>query len=100
MYPPIKDYALIGNCHSAALVSRHGSIDWLCLPRFDSPSIFAGLLDDKEGGQFTIRPVGGFEVERRYIRDTAVLETRFATDTGVLRLLDAMPVVAKTEASG
>ncbi len=64
-YRPIADYALVGDCRSAALVSSAGSIDWLCWPRFDSPSIFAALLDGRGGGRFTVAPVGPFTATRR-----------------------------------
>jgi hypothetical protein len=66
-YPPIDDYALIGDCRSAGLVSREGSLDWLCLPRFDSPSIFAAVLDAGNGGRFLVRPIGEFRTERHGI---------------------------------
>ncbi|MHB8544846.1 MAG: glycoside hydrolase family 15 protein [Leptospirales bacterium] len=88
---PIKDYAIIGNGRSAALVSRIGSIDWLCWPRFDSPSIFGSILDT-EGGSWSIAPTGDFSTERRYVGKTNVLETRFITKTGTLILTDLMPV--------
>jgi alpha,alpha-trehalase len=88
---PIADYALLSDCHSAALVSRAGSIDWLCFPRFDSPAVFARLLDD-EGGHWSIRPVGDAGVSRRYVDGSLVLETRFETDGGVVVLTDLLAV--------
>lgn len=94
-YPPISDYGLIGDCRSAALVSRAGSVDWLCLPRFDSPSVFAALLDRESGGRFAVRPAGRFEAERRYLDDTNILETTFATDSGRARVLDLMPAYSE-----
>ena len=91
-FPAIGDYAVIGDCRSAALVSKYGSIDWLCWPRFDSPSIFAALLDRERGGAWSISPVGAYSVARRYIPNTNILETRFETSTGTVVLTDLMPV--------
>jgi len=85
---PIGDYALLSDRHSAALVSRDGSVDWLCCPRFDSPSVFGALLDP-QAGHWSIRPTGPYAVSRHYIEPTMVLETRFETPTGVLVLTDA-----------
>jgi len=91
----IADYALLSDCRSAALVSRNGSVDWLCFPRFDSPSVFAHLLDER-GGHWFIRPVGDADVTRRYLDDTLALETTFHTPTGTITLVDAM-VVGRNE---
>jgi len=89
---PIEDYALIGDTQTAALVGKDGSIDWLCLPRFDSPACFAALLGDAGNGRWKIAPTGGVRrVERRYRKDTLVLETDFHTEDGVLRVVDCMP---------
>ena len=85
----IGEYALLSDCHSAALVSRHGSVDWLCLPRFDAPSVFGRLLDP-DAGHWSIRPHEVFEVARRYLEHTMVLETQFTTATGVVTLTDAL----------
>lgn len=87
---PLEEYAMIGDCHSAALVSREGSIDWLCLPRFDSPACFAALLGDRENGHWSIHPKGRFHAERQYISGTLVLETRFEAKGGSCRLTDGM----------
>ena len=87
-YPPISDYALIGDCHSAALISRSGSIDWCCLPRFDSDSCFGRLLDWKKGGYFAITPVGRYRVKREYRGESLVLVTTFTTRTGEARVVD------------
>lgn len=89
----IGDYGIIGDCRSAALVTKDGSIDWLCLPHFSGPSVFAAILDQERGGRFRIRPDGHFRSTRRYNGATAVLETTFETPTGSARLIDAMPVV-------
>src|SRR3984957_3176617 len=86
---PIGDYALLSDCHSAALVSRDGSVDWLCFPRFDGPSVFCRLLDPA-GGHFAIRPAGEFQVSRRYVDQTLVLETTFTTAGGTAVLTDAL----------
>ncbi len=88
---PIADYALISDCRSAALVSRDGSVDWLCPGRFDRPAVFARLLDE-DAGHWSLRPAGEAEVSRRYLGGTMVLETTFRTETGTLVLLDAMAV--------
>ena len=96
-YPPISDYALVGNCRSAGLVSTDGSLDWLCLPRFDSPAVFAALLDARDGGRFRIRPTGAFRTERRYLPETNVLETTFHCPTGVSILRDLMPVSSEKD---
>ncbi len=96
-YPPIADYAIIGCTRSAALISRRGSIDWLCWPRFDSPPIFARLLDRQRGGFFAIHPAGEFHTTRRYVQDTNVLETTFESGSGVARLIDVMPVMREEE---
>ena len=89
---PLEAYALIGDTHSAALVCRNGSLDWLCLPRFDSPACFAALLGGPENGRWQIRPAGQVRrVTRRYRGETLVLETRFETDDGVVLLVDCMP---------
>lgn len=88
----IEDYALIGDTHTAALVSREGSLDWLCVPRFDSPACFAALLGTPEHGRWLLTPDGEIAtIRRRYRGDTLVLETEYVTETGTAMVLDFMP---------
>ena len=87
---PIEDYGIIGNARTAALVSRGGSIDWLCLPRFDSESVFAALLGDPRHGRWLIAPQDPTaRLSRRYRGDTGILETRFETAEGCATIADA-----------
>ena len=95
-FPPIVDYGVIGDCRSAALISKSGSLDWLCWPRFDSPSIFAALLDRERGGLWRISPKHHYSVKRRYLASTNILQTEFETATGTTRLTDLMPVRENT----
>ncbi|MBD9736339.1 glycoside hydrolase family 15 protein, partial [Streptomyces sp. H28] len=92
-YPPIADHGLVGDLQTAALVSSDGVVDWWCAPRFDSPSLFAALLDHDRGGHFALT-VDGPDVTTRqlYLADTAVLVTRFLTPDGVGEVVDFMPV--------
>lgn len=92
MSAPLEDYALLGDLHTAALVSRAGSVDWLCLPRFDSGACFAALLHDESAGFWRIAPAGGGPATRRgYRDDTLILESEWVTDTGTVRVIDFMP---------
>ncbi len=87
--PPITDYGFLSDCHSAVLVDRSGSVDWWCVPRFDSPSVLGRLLDP-QAGHWALRPVGEFTTERSYIDDTLVLRTVFRTPSGVVSITDAL----------
>ena len=94
----IEDYGLISNLRTAALVGRDGSVDWLCLPRFDSEACFAALLGDERHGRWLVAPAGGVRrVTRRYRPGTLVLETEFETEDGTVRLVDCMPPANGTE---
>ena len=93
-YPPIADHGLIGDLQTSALVTTDGTIDWFCCPRFDSPSVFASLLDAKQGGHFSIKPTGDDYVSKQlYLPGTAILITRFLTAGGVGEVIDFMPVI-------
>ena len=90
---PIEDYALIGDCHTAALVGRDGSIDWLCFPRFDAGACFAALLGEPGHGRWLIAPAAeALRVRRKYRDGTLILETEFETDEGTVRIIDCMPL--------
>ena len=91
-FPAIGDYGVIGDCRSTALISKHGSIDWLCWPRFDSPSVFAALLDRDRGGSWRISLADTYSVQRSYEPNTNILGTRFETRRGTMVLTDLMPV--------
>ncbi|MGI8909569.1 MAG: glycoside hydrolase family 15 protein [Rubrobacteraceae bacterium] len=91
-YLPIEDHGVIGNLHTAALVGADGTIDWLCLPRFDAPSVFCSILDDEKGGHFRLRPVDYAKSQQLYLPDTNVLLTRFLSPEGVAEVVDFMPI--------
>ena len=100
-YQPIEDYGIIGNMHTAALVGLNGSIDWFCCPRFDSPSVFAAMLDDKKGGFFRIAPMGDRITHKQlYWPGTNVLITRFLSTDGVGEITDYMPVGERAKEDG
>lgn len=92
-YPDIADHGLIGDMQTSALVSTEGTVDWFCVPRFDSPSVFACLLDDERGGRFSLAPThAATTVKQMYLPDTAILITRHLSETGIAEVLDFMPV--------
>src|SRR3712207_1517081 len=100
-YQPIENYGIIGDLHSVALVGMDGSIDWLCLPHFDSPSVFAAILDDEKGGRFKIAPVSESVTRKQlYWPDTNVLITRFFTPEGVAEVTDYMPIHSSMNGQG
>src|SRR5579883_667051 len=95
-YQPIEDYAMIGDLHTVALVGKNGSIDWCCIPRFDSPSVFGALLDANKGGFFSISPSPSLTTavgrKQLYLPETNILITRFLTVDGVGEIFDFMPI--------
>src|SRR5256885_901057 len=99
VYLPIEDYAIIGDLHTVALVGKNGSIDWCCLPRFDSPSVFGALLDARKGGFFRIAPpdTPGMGHKQLYLPETNILITRFLTVDGVGETTDFMPIKVRKD---
>ena len=92
-FQPIENYGVIGNMRSIALVGMNGSIDFLCYPEFDSPTIFAALLDEDQGGRFQIEPsLTNARIRQLYLPDTNILLTRFLAEEGVAELTDYMPI--------
>src|SRR5712664_1169319 len=96
-YPPIGDYGMIGDLRSAALLSKQGSIDWMCLPRFDSPWIFGRLLDWDKGGYLQLRPPGDSLAYRQYRRDSNVIQTVWSSGAARMRVVDWMPIALKSK---
>ena len=96
-YLPIEDHGVIGDLHTAALVGSEGTIDWLCLPAFDAPSVFCSILDDEKGGHFKLKPLEYARSQQLYLPDTNVLLTRFLSPEGVAEVLDFMPIEPKGE---
>ncbi|CAN5879343.1 glycoside hydrolase family 15 protein [soil metagenome] len=92
-YLPIEDHGVIGDLHTAALVGTDGTIDWLCMPAFDSPSVFCSILDDEKGGHFSLHPVDYLRSQQLYLPDTNVLLTRFLASEGMAETLDFMPIL-------
>jgi GH15 family glucan-1,4-alpha-glucosidase len=92
-YLPIEDHGIVGDLHTAALVGKDGTIDWLCLPAFDSPSVFCSILDDEKGGHFSLRPMDYTRSQQLYLPDTNVLLTRFLAPQGMAEILDFMPIL-------
>lgn len=100
-YQPIENYGIIGNLKTVALVSLAGSIDFMCFPRFDSPSVFASMLDSKQGGYFSVEPdLQDFNTKQLYLPGTAVLLTRFFSDAGIAELTDYMPLADRDHDAG
>src|SRR5262249_59800613 len=100
-YQPIENYGVIGDTQTVALVGMNGSIDWFCFPRFDSPSVFAAILDDKKGGHFKIAPrTDEIAHKQLYWPETNVLITRFLSPDGVAEITDYMPIGRDTTAPG
>src|SRR6185437_13622543 len=91
-YWPIGSYGVIGDCRTAALIAPNGSIDWLCLPHFDSPAALCRLLDADHGGYFQIRPQQACDSSMRYVPASNLLETTFSSESGVVKTLDFMPI--------
>lgn len=92
-YHPIANYGLIGDMHTAALVGMHGSIDWLCFPQFDSPSVFAAILDSEKGGHFLVAPTAENVTSKQlYWPETNILVTRFLSEHGIAEVIDFMPI--------
>ena len=97
MQPSISEYGIIGNCRSCALISSNGSMDWACLPDFDSDAYFCRILDEKKGGYFKISPVGFYQTNQKYIKHTNILETFFFNQNGSVSLIDFMPITKEQE---
>jgi GH15 family glucan-1,4-alpha-glucosidase len=91
-YRPLRDYGVIGDCRTAALIAPDGSVDWCCMPHFDSPAVFCRLLDADRGGYFQLAPEGGYDSSMAYLPDSNVLQTIFTTSEAKLRLVDYMPI--------
>ena len=94
-YLPIADHGVIGNLHTAALVGVDGTIDWLCLPAFDSPAVFCSILDDEKGGRFRLRPLEYERSQQLYLPDSNVLLTRFFSSGGMAEVIDFMPILSR-----